>query len=389
MSTTADYLNSLINDRNAYADFIKSVSDEVEVSNLTFTELNDILKRMLENRNRTEPKGLVMFNSSLSDEEFNEELKKFDGYEFTYLRGMFGYCNNVTSISTESWLTDNAVNCFAMFANSKNLRTVSMNNSSFSSCDNVSNMFLLCTNLTSVQMNLSFPNVLNASNMFCYCINLSNIPEISLPKVENMFETFYNLEKVQNITISNLHSVISMSRCFANCSNLQSINFNNCNVSNITNLWYTFGNCQNLSSIDVSMFNVEKVTYFDGIFEDCSSLIEITGLENWRPVSGNGFLYMFANCTNLKNIDISNWKINIGNISNFANMFYNCNSLTNNDIYNIINFFANIKVSESQSSWPNFNLSNTNNNSPFYNTKFDNSYYTNMHSQLTNMGWTF
>lgn len=90
---------------------------------------------------------------------------------------------------------------------------------------------------------------------------------------------------------------------------------------------------------------------------------------------------MFYNCTNLINIP----ELNTTNVTNITNMFYKCNNLSNNSIQNIINMCINSNITNSIL----MNLSNENIYSPLYGTKFDNSYYQNRLTDLTNTNWTY
>ncbi len=89
---------------------------------------------------------------------------------------------------------------------------------------------------------------------------------------------------------------------------------------------------------------------------------------------------LFANDSNIVNIPI----FNTVNITNMESAFYNCNNLSNESIQHIVNMCINSNIPSEKR-----NISNINSYSPLYSTKFDNSYYSNRLSDLTNAGWSY
>lgn len=59
---------------------------------------------------------------------------------------------------------------------------------------------------------------------------------------------------------------------FANCTNLQTISFNNVDTSICENMSYMFYQCSSLEVLDLSMFNTSLVSYVQYMFEGCTSL---------------------------------------------------------------------------------------------------------------------
>ena len=98
---------------------------------------------------------------------------------------------------------------------------------------------------------------------------------------------------------------------------------------------------------------------------------------------------MFNYCTSLQEISyeflynlFSNSKTN-----SYINMMFSyCVNLSNNSVKNIVRALIDSNISV-QSAYK--NLSNANYVSPFRYTLFDNSYYTEYHQELNNLGWKF
>ena len=77
--------------------------------------------------------------------------------------------------------------------------------------------------------------------------------------------------------------------------------------------------------------------------------------------------------------------MNSAKVTTFASLVTGCNKLSNTSVINIINMCLNATNISSNNKY----LTNTSTASPFYNTKFNNSYYTEYHQALTEAGWTF
>ncbi|MBQ2644274.1 hypothetical protein IJG14_01710 [bacterium] len=109
-------------------------------------------------------------------------------------------------------------------------------------------------------------------------------------------------------------------------------------------------------------FTFENIGTYNSMFNYCTSLQEIS----------YEFLYnLFSNSK-------TNSYINM--------MFSYCVNLSNNSVKNIVRALIDSNISV-QSAYK--NLSNANYVSPFRYTLFDNSYYTEYHQELNNLGWKF
>jgi len=89
---------------------------------------------------------------------------------------------------------------------------------------------------------------------------------------------------------------------------------------------------------------------------------------------------LFAHDSNIVNIPI----FNTVNITNMESAFHSCNNLSNESIQHIVNMCINSNIPSGKR-----NISNVNSYSPLFSTKFDNSYYSDRLSDLTNAGWSY
>lgn len=94
--------------------------------------------------------------------------------------------------------------------------------------------------------------------------------------------------------------------------NLEEINgLENLDTTNVTSMSYMFAGCSNVTLLNLSNFNTSKVTNMQDMFGEEAS---------------NGRLY---SCKSLTNLDLSSF--DTSNVTDMSRMFSNCKSLTNLD----------------------------------------------------------
>ena len=72
-----------------------------------------------------------------------------------------------------------------------------------------------------------------------------------------------------------------------NCSNLQSVDLSNLDVSNITTMANMFCYCHRLQDVgDLSNWNLEKATSIQGVFMDCQSITSFDFVKETRKSFG-------------------------------------------------------------------------------------------------------
>ena len=150
-------------------------------------------------------------------------------------------------------------------------------------------------------------------------------------------------------------STTSFAGLFQYCSVLESVDCDDWDVSTVTRMEGTFSKCYKLTTAGVagvSNWNVSNVTLFGGtvggdwgMFANCTTLTSLD-LSNWTFSSSSSFSMesMFYNCTKLTTIgDVSGW--NMTKCTSLGNTFQNCNALTTLDVsswdvQNVTNFYA-------------------------------------------------
>ena len=91
-----------------------------------------------------------------------------------------------------------------------------------------------------------------------------------------------------------------MKSMFSGCVNLKSINLNNFNTSEVTNMTGMFENYKILTNLKLSHFNTSKVIYmgsnsgYGGMCRRCSNLKELD-LSSFDTSKETDMSYMFSN----------------------------------------------------------------------------------------------
>lgn len=139
--------------------------------------------------------------------------------------------------------------------------------------------------------------------------------------------------ELDNLDTSNMTTFESL---FAYCSNLENLDMSGFNTDNVTSLYYAFRNCTNLKNANFSSYNIDKVYTANGMFaqsfSNSSNLVDLD-LSSFVGKELIGVSTMFANCSYLRSVDLSNLTMRTGYYNlNFGAMFRNCTHLETLDI---------------------------------------------------------
>lgn len=116
---------------------------------------------------------------------------------------------------------------------------------------------------------------------------------------------------------------------FNSCSNLETVDLDKLDTSNVTNMVSMFNSCSKLTSIDVSGFNTSNVTSMESMFYSCKMItgIDVSGFDTSNVTN---YSQMFRGCKALTSLDVSNF--NTSNATNMSYMFSGCEALTTLDL---------------------------------------------------------
>ena len=108
--------------------------------------------------------------------------------------------------------------------------------------------------------------------------------------LSNLNEMFKAINELINIDLSHFEfgRVLSMNSTFSDCINLNNINFEGINSTNLIDMAYTFENCKNLKNIDLSPIKSDKLRIMKGIFSKCDKLENIN-ISSFEKIEENLF----------------------------------------------------------------------------------------------------
>ena len=151
-----------------------------------------------------------------------------------------------------------------------------------------------------------------------------------LTAMDGMFSNCSNLASL-NLNDCNTSKVITMNGMLQGCQSLISLDANNLNTSNVTDMGYMFFQCKNLTSLNVNDWNVSNVSDIQFMFKFCNSLTELN-LSSWNITNQLSNAYQsFCACQNLKRLNISNWDLSNARISSMFDLSNNLDNIIMND----------------------------------------------------------
>ena len=184
-----------------------------------------------------------------------------------------------------------------IFAGLTDIVTINLYSVDFSNCTDLTSAFEGCTALNYV--------------------NYKAIPDLStVTSVDSMFKNCPTVETMQ-IAGLDLSSCITAKEMFYGCSGLIGVDMSKVTFSSaLQDVSGMFEGCSGMSWVDVTGMNTSGVISAEAMFRGCSGLTEITGITSLSMPYATTFTDMFAYCTSLTSLDLSNL-----NSSNAINTF--------------------------------------------------------------------
>ncbi|MEB8419028.1 BspA family leucine-rich repeat surface protein [Enterococcus casseliflavus] len=142
-----------------------------------------------------------------------------------------------------------------------------------------------------------------------------NFGDNTLPNVttmENAFNQLSNLESIQqNWRFGHLENMNQMFGMRTGQTKLTTIgDTSKWNTSTVIDMRQVFLNCSLLQSLDLSKWDTSNVTNMSQLFFNCKSLTTIGDTKNLNVSSVLNFTDMFYNCISLHQIRMDNWHVN-------------------------------------------------------------------------------
>lgn len=158
----------------------------------------------------------------------------------------------------------------------------------------------------------------------------------TLPTCRAMFKNFENLKTIEGLEylIPNNETVTDMSYMFADCKQLQSVEFNDVfKTENIKNMSYMFYDCYALEELDLSNWRSYMVEDMSYMFANCEQLSRLNTKGLYMQCVKD-MSRMFSNCKRLPSVKLN---VNAGDLINMQYMFSGCSSLTEVDLTRLAN----------------------------------------------------
>lgn len=240
----------------------------------------------------------------------------------------------VSEITFENFNTENTTNFSELFNLCSNLTTI--NGISDWNVALVKNMMNVFSSTALTTLNLENWNTVSATSM-SYMFSGSPIESLDISgfntsKVTSFYAMFSNCTSLQTITgIENFKfnaSYPTLDYMFRGVG-IKSLNLNNWDVSPLNNLNYLFYNCTSLTELKIDQWNTSNIKSLNNTFAGCSAL-EMLDVSSWDVSAVKDFSYTFLNCAQLTDFNLGSW--NVGSATTMSNMFANCCALTKMDL---------------------------------------------------------
>lgn len=156
-----------------------------------------------------------------------------------------------------------------------------------------------------------------------------NLPSLTTTQRLFISSSVIRHASLERVNITSWGANTSLGDLFFACSRLQSVNENEWNMANITNITNIFRNCSSISKLDCSSWNISSLSNWSNAFLSCNGLISFKAPSGTIPSVGN-FTNLFNSCTSLESLDLSGW--NVSNVTSMNGVFGGCYSLKNLNI---------------------------------------------------------
>ena len=300
------------------------------------------------------------------------DLSNFDTSKVQKFDSMFYNCREFKSLSVINFNTQNMESMSSMFHGCSFIETLDLSKFDTDNVSHMDDLFFGCSSLIRLDIsNFEVKKVISMSYMFYGCKSLTSLilPNLATDlKVMNTEYMFSGCSSLTYLDLSGFHTndVINMDYMFSGCTYLQELKLNKWNTEKVEKMNYMFSGCAFLTSLDLSYFNTTKLQSIKGMFYGCSSLTSLD-LHNFKTslVTSMAYMfykaqsletinfydsdnsntysfttesvenmrYMFAYCTNLKQVDLS--KSKTPKLVDMSFMFTNCENL---ELVNLSNF---------------------------------------------------
>ncbi len=184
----------------------------------------------------------------------------------------------------------------------------------------------------------------SSSYLFAYFSNMYtiNFENFDTSDVTDLSRMFYNckLLKAADLTSFDVRKVTTIYDLFSYCEKISSIDVSNWQTDSLVTANGVFYRCLELTTLDLSSWDISKVTTLRSMFNSCPKL-EYLNISTWKSTSAlKQMEIMFYCCYKLKELDFTGW--DTSNVVDMRETFYGCTGLTKLNI----NSFKTSKVKD-------------------------------------------
>ncbi len=259
-------------------------------------------------------------------------LTDWDAPNVEWLAWMFRDCPGLKAVDLSSWNMLKMEDMQEMFKNCTALTTVDLSGCTFKPKAIFKDMFLGATSLTTLKVNdwkmpeTNDQNFYSLTNGVRY--NVLNPPITSIRTLEAKNWDISNVTKLEylvthtslvDVKLSGwkISSVTDMNNMFWNLTNVRVLDVSDWDTSNVTTMEETFRGLEHLESLDLTSWDTSNVTNMKGMFSN--SNIGKLDVENWNTSNVTNMYRMFAVST-VKELNLTNW--NTSNVTNMGGTFF-------------------------------------------------------------------
>ena len=258
-------------------------------------------------------------------------IEVIPNYGTNSIREMFAYCENLKTIKFNDFDTSSVCSMYRMFDSCKSLESLDLSSWDVSNVSDMASMFEGCKSLKKLDLSgWDVSNVRNMNRMFYWSrsleeIDLSGWDTSSVSEMEKMFGCCWKLENIKNLENLDVSHVINMKDMFSGYG-IEEIDLSGWDTSSVLYSDGMFANCKNLKKVNLGNFHTQSIK---SMFEGCESF-ETLDLSGWDTSGVSNMDYAFKGCTNLESLDLSSW-----DTSRTAYMDYMFSGCTNLESLNL------------------------------------------------------
>lgn len=227
----------------------------------------------------------------------------WDVSSVTDMWGMFADCRSLEELDLSGWDMTNVSNTTYMFNNSSNLRTLRLDDCDKETIRKIITVDSFPTGAITGVTRKIFCKESEAAGLTAPTNWVFEYVEEPIPLyVSGQFSNKDDITEVRTM-VNNTHT--SLRNMFSCCFNLATVNTQDWDTSNVTDMGYMFNYCHKLTSLDLSAWNTSKVTNMGMMFINCSNLTTVD-LSNFDMTNVTNYAGMFGSCYELHTVRLDN-----------------------------------------------------------------------------------